>query len=59
MILIANVVLGRPENLTVIVLNFAVMILWQPPMLTNGNITFYTITYNGSRYEKQPVSEME
>ena len=50
------VVPGPPENLTVQVLNFAVILSWQPPLLTNGIIIFYNITFNGSREEAQPVS---
>ena len=44
------VVPGPPENLTVEVLNVAVRISWQPPLEENGLLTFYYITYNGSRY---------
>ena len=51
-----HVVPGPPENLTVQVLNFAVTISWQPPLQANGIITFYTITFNGSRNDPQPVS---
>ena len=47
---------GQPENLRVQVLNFAVTISWQPPLQKNDIIIFYTITYNGSRNEPQPVS---
>ena len=49
---------GPPENLTVQVLNFAVTLSWQPPLQANGIITFYTITFNGSRYETQPVRSL-
>ena len=48
---------GPPENLTVQLLNVAVKISWQPPLVANGIITSYNITYNGSRYETQPVSK--
>ena len=58
MILMCDVVPGPPENLTVQVLNFAVTLSWQPPLLTNGIIIFYTVTYNGSKNEAQPVSYM-
>ena len=51
-----NIVPGPPENLTVQVLNIAVTLSWQPPLLTNGIIIFYNITFNGSRYEQQLVS---
>ena len=51
-----EIVPGPPGNLTVQVLNFAVTLSWQPPLLTNGIIIFYTITFNGSRDETQPVS---
>jgi len=51
-----NIVPGAPENLKVEVLNIAVKISWQPPLLANGIIIFYNITYNGSRYELQLVS---
>ena len=49
---------GPPENLTIQLLNVAVKISWQPPLITNGIIISYNITYNGSRSEAQPVSNM-
>ena len=54
---IHTVVPRPPEDLRVEVLNVAVRISWQPPLITNGIIIFYNITYNGSRYEPLPVSK--
>ena len=51
------IVPGPPEDLRIRVLNVAVEISWEPPLMPNGIITFYNITYNGSRYKTLPVSK--
>ena len=50
---------GRPRYFNVTAINYTtVFISWDRPIPTeeNGIIKMYTITYNGSREEKQPVS---
>ena len=52
---------GSPQNFSVVAINYTTVILsWDRPIPTqeNGIITLYTIIYNGSRVEKQPVSGM-
>jgi len=47
---------GPPENFIVEALNYTtVKLSWQSPILENGIILYYTITYNGSREELTDV----
>ena len=50
------IVPGPPENFNVTAINYTTVFLsWDRPILENGIILFYTISYNGSREEKQTV----
>ena len=52
---------GPPRNFNVTPINYTTVFLsWDrpEPTLENGNLTMYTIIYNGSRVEKQPVSHV-
>ena len=47
---------GPPENFNVTPINYTTVFLsWDRAIEENGIVLFYTITYNGSRIEKQPV----
>ena len=51
---------GIPQNFNVTPINYTtVYISWERPIFTeeNGIIVMYIITYNGSREEKQTVSD--
>ena len=54
-----TVPVGPPQNFNVTPINYtAIFLSWDRPLPTdeNGIITMYTIIYNGSRVEEQPVS---
>ena len=52
---------GPPQNFNVTPINYTTVYLsWDRPLPEeeNGILTMYTIIYNGSREEKQPVSNI-